>query len=118
MAKAGQKLVFEVEARRSGSGIDPAIEIFDSSGREMARNDDAPGLGVDSRVEVMFPKSGEYRVQVHDSKFSEQAQNFYRLKIASYPYAETIFPLGGRRGEKGRSVHRETGSSSGKPPDR
>ena len=100
MAKAGQKLVFEVEARRAGSGIDPAIEIFDSTGREVARNDDAPGLGVDSRVEVAFPKSGEYRVQVHDSKFSEQAQNYYRLKIASYPYAETIFPLGGRRGEK------------------
>src|SRR5260221_3875746 len=98
-AKAGQKLVFEVEARRSGSGIDPAIEIFDSAGRELSRNDDAPGLGVDSRVEVTFPKSGEYRVQVHDSKFSEQAQNFYRLKIASYPYADAIFPLGGRRGE-------------------
>jgi hypothetical protein len=98
-AKAGQKLVFEVEARRAGSGVDPAIEIFDSSGREIARNDDAPGLGVDSRVEVTFPKSGEYRVQVHDSKFSEQAQNFYRLKIGNYPYADAIFPLGGRRGE-------------------
>jgi hypothetical protein len=99
-AKAGQKLVFEVEARRAGSGIDPAIEIFDAAGHEVARNDDAPGLGVDSRIEVAFPKPGEYRVQVHDSKFSEQAQNFYRLKIASYPYADAIFPLGGRRGEK------------------
>ncbi len=98
-AKAGQKLVFEVEARQAGSAIDPAIEIFDSTGRELARNDDAPGLGVDSRVEVAFPKAGEYRVQIHDSKFSEQAQNFYRLKIGSYLYADAIFPLGWRRGE-------------------
>src|SRR6266849_6532887 len=98
-AKAGQKLVFEVEARQAGSSIDPAIEILDSTGRELARNDDAPGLGVDSRVEVTFPKSGEYRVQIHDSKFSEQAQNFYRLKIGSYLYADAIFPLGWRRGE-------------------
>ncbi len=98
-AKAGQKLVFEVEARQAGSAIDPAIEIFDSTGRELARNDDAPGLGVDSRVEVTFPKAGEYRVQIHDSKFSEQAQNFYRLKIGSYQYADAIFPLGWRRGE-------------------
>ena len=30
-AKAGQKLVFEVEARRAGSGVDPAIEIFDAA---------------------------------------------------------------------------------------
>lgn len=100
LAKAGQKLVFEVEARRAGSAIDPAIEIFDAAGRELAKNDDAPGLGVDSRVEVTFPAAGEYRVRIHDSKYSEQAQNFYRLKIASYPYADAIFPLGGRRGEK------------------
>ena len=31
-ATAGQKLVFEVEARRAGSAIDPAIEIFDRPG--------------------------------------------------------------------------------------
>ena len=102
-AKAGQKLVFEVEARRAGSAIDPAIEIFDSAGHEVARNDDAPGLGVDSRVEVAFVKGNEARIScpdsTPDSKFSEQAQNFYRLKIGSYPYAEAIFPLGWRRGE-------------------
>src|SRR5262245_19855526 len=38
-ARAGQKLVFEAEARRAGSAVDPAIEIFDPSGRELARND-------------------------------------------------------------------------------
>ena len=54
---------------------------------------------MDSRLQVAFPKAGEYRVQIHDSKFSEQAQNFYRLKIGSYLYADAIFPLGWRRGE-------------------
>ena len=98
-AQAGQKLVFEVEARRIGSAIDPAIEIFDATGKLLAKNDDAPGLGVDSRVEVAFPKTGEYRVQVHDSKYSAQAANFYRLKIGSWRYAEAVFPLGGKRGE-------------------
>ncbi len=98
-AKAGQKLVFEVEARRVGSAIDPSIEIFDAAGREIARNDDAEGLGVDSRVEVAFAKAGEYRVQIHDSKFSDQVQNFYRLKIGSYSFASGVFPLGWKRGE-------------------
>ncbi|HZT31456.1 MAG TPA: PPC domain-containing protein [Bryobacteraceae bacterium] len=97
-AKAGQKLVFEVEARRAGSAIDPAIEVFDATGKEIARNDDAPGLGVDARLEATFAKAGEYRVQVHDSKYSEQAENFYRLQIGSYEYAEGLFPLGWRRG--------------------
>ncbi|HWB95921.1 MAG TPA: PPC domain-containing protein, partial [Bryobacteraceae bacterium] len=98
-AKAGQKLVFEVEARRAGSAIDPAIEVFDSTGREIARNDDAAGIGVDARLEVTFAKAGEYRVAVHDSKYSDQAVNFYRLQIGSYQYAEGVFPLGWRRGE-------------------
>jgi hypothetical protein len=97
-AASGQKLVFEVEARRMGSAIDPALEIYDAAGHEIARNDDAAGLGVDSRIEVTFPKAGEYRVAVHDSKFSEQAQNFYRLKIAKFEYADSLFPLGGPKG--------------------
>jgi hypothetical protein len=97
-ANAGQKLVFEVEARRAGSAIDPAIEVLDAAGHEIARNDDDPALGVDARLALTFPKAGEYRVAIHDSKFSEQAQNFYRLKIASFEYADAIFPLGGSKG--------------------
>jgi hypothetical protein len=98
-AKAGQKLVFEVEARRAGSAIDPAIEIYDATGKELAKNDDAPGLGVDSRLTYTFAKAGDYRVTVHDSKYSQQGQNFYRLHIGRYDYADAIFPLGWRRGE-------------------
>lgn len=97
--RSGEKLVFEVEARRAGSAIDPAIELFDSSGRELAKNDDAPGIGVDARLEFTFPKAGEYIVRVHDSKYSAQSENFYRLKIGRYEYAEALFPLGWKRGE-------------------
>ncbi|MBI3667573.1 MAG: PPC domain-containing protein [Acidobacteria bacterium] len=99
-AKAGQRLVFEVEARRAGSGIDPVVRVLDAAGKELARNDDAPGLGVDARVEVAFPKDGDYYVVVHDSKFSSQAQNFYRLKVGSFAFADGMFPLGWKRGEQ------------------
>ena len=98
-AKAGEKLVFEVEARRAGSAIDPHLEVLDASGKVLAQNDDAAGLGVDSRVEVKFAKAGSYRVRVRDSRYSDQVQNFYRLKIGTYAFADGIFPLGGRRGE-------------------
>ncbi len=96
-AKAGERLVFEVEAGRAGSAIDPVIQVLDKSGRELATNDDAPGLGVDARVEVVFPKAGDYYVEVYDVKYSSQEQNFYRLTIAPYPYAQGIFPLGWQR---------------------
>ena len=98
-AKAGQRLVFEVEGRRAGSALDPALRVFDGQGRVIARNNDAPGLGVDPRAEVMFEAAGEYFVEVHDARFSEQKQNFYRLKIGDFAYAEAMFPLGWTRGE-------------------
>ena len=95
---AHQRLVFEVEARRIGSAIDPAIELYDAAGRMIAQNDDAPGLGVDSRLDMTFPEAGKYFVAVHDSKYSDQPENFYRLKIGSFVYAEGIYPLGWQRG--------------------
>lgn len=97
-ATAHQRLVIEVEARRIGSAIDPTLEVYDSTGRLIAQNDDAPGLGVDSRLDMTFPRAGKYFVAVHDSKFSDQAENFYRLKIGSFAYADGIYPLGWQRG--------------------
>jgi len=98
--KAGERRVFEVEARRCGSAIDPVLRILDGSGHQLARNDDAPGAGLDARIDFTFPSEGNYYVEVTDARFSTQAQNFYRLKMGAYRYADGIFPLGGRRGER------------------
>jgi hypothetical protein len=98
--KAGERRVFEVEARRCGSAVDPVLRILDPAGRQLARSDDAPGTGLDARLDFTFPKDGSYYVEVTDARFSTQAQNFYRLKMGAYRYADGIFPLGGRRGEQ------------------
>jgi hypothetical protein len=97
--KAGQKLVFETEANVIASLIDPAIEILDPAGKVIAKNDDAAGIGIDARLEVAFARAGTYYVRVHDSKYSDQLQSFYRLKVGSFPFAEALFPIGGRRGQ-------------------
>jgi Bacterial pre-peptidase C-terminal domain len=96
--KAGERRVFEVEARRSGSAIDPVLRILDGAGKQLARSDDSPGTGLDARIDFTFPSEGSYYVEVTDARFSTQVQNFYRLKMGSYYYADGIFPLGGRRG--------------------
>jgi hypothetical protein len=98
-ARAGERRVIEVEARRCGSAIDPLLEILDAEGRVIARSEDAPLLGLDARVEVFFPRNGDYYIVVRDSRFSTQTANFYRLKVGSYSYPHEVFPLGGRRGE-------------------
>jgi hypothetical protein len=97
--KAGEKRVFEVEGRRLGSAIDPVIRIMDQSGRMIARSEDTLLLGLDSRLEVTFPKEGYYYVEVADARFSTQNANFYRLKTGAYHFATDLYPLGGRRGE-------------------
>ncbi len=99
-AKAGEKRVFEVEARRCGSAIDPVIRVVDGQGKLLARSEDAPLAGLDARLEVTFPAAGYYYVEVHDARFSMQGANFYRLKAGQFGYPTEIFPLGGRRGTK------------------
>jgi hypothetical protein len=96
--KAGERRVFEVEARRCGSAIDPVLRIMDGTGKQLARSDDSPGTGLDTRLDFTFPAEGAYYVEVTDARFSTQSQNFYRLKMGSYRYADGIFPLGGPRG--------------------
>lgn len=96
--KAGERRIFEVQARRCGSAIDPVIRVLDSQAKQLARSEDAPLLNLDARLEVTFPREGYYYVEVHDARFSSQVQNFYRLQTGFYSYASEIFPLGGQRG--------------------
>ena len=86
--KAGERRVFEVEARRCGSAIDPVLRILDGSGKQLARSDDSLGAGLDARLDFTFPKEGAYYVEVTDARFSAQVQNFYRLKMGAYRYAD------------------------------
>jgi hypothetical protein len=97
--KQGESLVFEAESRRVGSAIDPVLVLRDAAGRVVARNNDAAGISPDARLAIAFPGDGEYFLEVHDARFSAQAQNFYRLKAGPLQYAESMFPLGWKRGE-------------------
>lgn len=102
-ATRGQKLVVEVAARRVGSAIDPSIELLDSTGAVLHRNGDSPGLGLDSRLTFEAPEDGEYSVSVRDERFSTQEQDFYRLTVGEYRFADSVFPLGWTRRSKVRA---------------
>ena len=99
-ARAGERLVFEVEARRAGSAIDPTLRVLDADGNVLARNEDAASLGVDPRAELVFDQAGTYFVEVHEAKFGALRENFYRLKIGDFNYADGVFPLGWQRGDR------------------
>jgi hypothetical protein len=97
--KQGDRVVAEVEAQRIGSKLDPAIAFYTVGGRELVYVDDTPGLGADCRVDLVLPCDGDYLIAVRDSKFSAGSPGQYRLKIGSFAYAQSVFPLGWRRGQ-------------------
>jgi hypothetical protein len=95
---AGQRVSIEALARRLGSPLDPMIRLLDSKGRELAYNDDAPGLGPDSLFSYTFKDAGEYVVEVRDIRYQGGGNFNYRLRIGDFPCVTVPYPMGIQRG--------------------
>jgi Bacterial pre-peptidase C-terminal domain len=93
--QAGQRLSIEVLSRRIGSSLDPMIRLLDGRGRELAYNDDTPGLSGDASLVYTFKDAGEYVVELRDIKYGTGA---YRLRIGDFPVATVAYPLAVQRG--------------------
>jgi hypothetical protein len=97
-AKKGEELVFDVQASRIGSKLDSSLRVFDSAGHELACSFD--GADVDSTIEFKAPADGEFFLQLHDVKYGGGGDFNYRLTAGRIPYADSIFPMGGQRGQQ------------------
>lgn len=93
--QAGQRLSIEVLARRIGSGLDPMVRLLDARGRELAFNDDTPGLNGDASLVYTFKDAGEYVLEMRDIKYGGGA---YRLRVGDFPIATVSYPLAVQRG--------------------
>ena len=96
-AKAGERVSCEVNAARLGSPLDSRLEIRDSDGNVLTENVDA--LGVDSFVQFVAPKDGRYECRIHDIEFGGLQHYVYRLTIRKGSHLESVYPLGGQRGD-------------------
>lgn len=94
----GQRVALETVAARLGSKMDSVLRIEDASGREIARNDDAPGLGGDSHLNLAAPESGEYLVELRDVNYGGGSGFGYHLRIGDFPLVTTAFPPFARAG--------------------
>ena len=93
--QAGQRMSIEVLARRIGSSLDPMIRLLDTKGRELAYNDDTPGLSGDSSLVYTFRDAGEYVLELRDIKYGAGT---YRVRIGDFPVATVAYPLAVQRG--------------------
>ena len=89
-AKAGQRLVMEVNARRLNSPLDSILTLIGPKGQELAQNDDAidPNATIethhaDSRLALACPMTGNYVLRIADVQGNGGAEYAYRLTIAS-----------------------------------
>jgi hypothetical protein len=77
----GQRLEFDLRAARLGSPLDSVVTLFDQSGKELARSDDANLT--DSFLPFTVPEDGSYFVRVEERLPSRGSPTFaYRLRIA------------------------------------
>lgn len=98
--RKGERIVVDAMCARVGSGVDPSIRLSTLGRRFVASADDTPGLLTDARLFAELPVDGDYVVELSDSRYQGAGpRTNYRLLIGAVPAAETIFPLGGRRGE-------------------
>jgi hypothetical protein len=96
-AKAGERISCEVNAARIGSPLDSRIEIRTPDGTVLTENVDA--LGIDSFVQFVAPQAGIYECRIHDIEFRGLQHYVYRLTIRKGRYVESVYPLGGQRGD-------------------
>jgi hypothetical protein len=78
--KAGQRVTLEVLAARYGSPLDSILSLYNSSGVEIASNDDQKDT-VDSRLEVTLPATDIYSVVLMDAHDGGSSIHVYRLVI-------------------------------------
>lgn len=97
-ATAGQSVTFAMHCFRffykrhnQFDQLDPILVISDSTGRELASNDDFHFA--DSLVNYKFEQAGDYFVTVRDVDFNGTASFTYVLATTDKPFVTAAFPL-------------------------
>ncbi|MCX7824325.1 MAG: hypothetical protein N2689_02075 [Verrucomicrobiae bacterium] len=106
-ARQGQRLVITTQARQLIPYIadavpgwfQPVLTLYDANGREVAFQDDFR-FKPDPTLVYQIPKDGEYVFTINDAIFRGREDFVYRITIGEVPFITSVFPLGGRVGER------------------
>ena len=106
-ARAGQRLVLRMQARRLIPYLADAVPgwfeatmaLYDPHGREVAY---AGGYRFDPDpvLHYVVPRDGVYGLEVRDSIYRGREDFVYRIAVGELPFVTHMFPLGGRAGER------------------
>ena len=92
---AADILVFDVDAVRSGSKLEPAVTVEDHRGRAVAW--ERPRIDGDVTVVFNAPAAGDYDLVIRDLRFRGGAGFFYRIRCGDEPGGEPSAAVDGPR---------------------
>lgn len=106
-ARRGQSLVIVVSARdlipyladAVPGWFQATVALYDAKGKELAYDDDFR-FQPDPVLHFEIPRDGDYFVEIKDSIYRGREDFVYRIALGELPFVTSIFPLGGRVGER------------------
>jgi hypothetical protein len=103
-AEVGQTFTFEAICARLQDKIhdlqkhaDPMLILFDAEGRELAANDDF--YFADPLLTYTIPRTGDYYLQIRDSKYDGDPRWVYAILVTNRPYVTNVYPMAGNPGQ-------------------
>lgn len=100
-AKKGERISVEVMGFRLGVALfDPYVAILDKNRFEIASNDDTSLTRRDSFLSVIAPEDGDYVIQLRETAFGGNGDDFYWLHVGNFPRPSVAYPSGGKPGEE------------------
>ncbi len=104
-AKAGQTLVFAVDARAIlpymadavPGWLQAVLTLYDAHGKDLAYADGFR-FRQDTVLIYKVPADGQYVLELRDSLYRGRQDFVYRLSMGALPYVTDVYPLGGKRG--------------------
>ncbi len=99
---AGEDLVFENQAMRIGSTLQPVIRILRED-QTILREYGYDGGATTARFSHKFEKAGTYYIRIADYENSGRGSHFYRILVGKLPIAVSAYPLGLKR-NSGREI--------------
>lgn len=106
-ARRGQSLVIVVSARdlipyladAVPGWFQATVALYDAKGKELAYDDDFR-FQPDPVLHFEIPRDGDYFVEIKDSIYRGREDFVYRIALGELPFVTSLFPLGGRVGER------------------
>ncbi len=91
--KAGEDIVFRVQASEIGSKLAAMIILSDTTGQVLATTGQDMNKR-DAELNFKLPRAGQYMVSISDRDLGGGADYFYRMDAGDLPYITGVFPLG------------------------